>query len=156
PCCAECQPGRHHVRRLVRSDETDMGLVGSHQPANVMSAWLALCAAGSEYEVPLAELTGALEHPQLAGRFHRVGNVIFDVAHNPAGLAVVAGTLRQLDVPKPITALVGILGDKDWRPMIESLAGVATEIIATTPPTAPAERRWNLDDVSRFAREANV
>jgi dihydrofolate synthase/folylpolyglutamate synthase len=40
--------------------------------------------------------------------------------------------------------------------MIESLAGVATEIIATTPPTAPAERRWHLEDVSRFAREAGI
>jgi dihydrofolate synthase / folylpolyglutamate synthase len=138
------------------AQEIHIGLVGSHQPDNVMNAWLALCAAGKDYEVPLSHLTPALEDLQLAGRFHRVGNIIFDVAHNPAGAAVVAGTIRQLDLPQPVTALVGILGDKDWRPMIESLAGVAAEIVATTPPTAPAERRWHLEDVSRFAREAGI
>ena len=40
--------------------------------------------------------------------------------------------------------------------MIESIGSVASEIIATMPPTAPAERRWNLDDVARYAREAAI
>ena len=136
--------------------EIHIGLVGSQQPANVLTAWLALCAAGGQYEVPLADLTPALHDLQLAGRFHRVGNVIFDVAHNPAGAAMVAGTIRSLDLPQPIVGLVGILSDKDWRPMLRSIAGVTSELIVTTPPTAPAERRWNLEDVSRFAREAGI
>ena len=136
--------------------EIHIGLVGSHQPANALTAWLAACAAGSRFEVPLGDLTPALHDLTLAGRFHRVGHIIFDVAHNPAGAAVVAGTMRSLELPKPVTALVGILGDKDWRPMIESIAGVASEIIATVPPSAPAERRWHLEDVSRFAREAGI
>ena len=136
--------------------EIHIGLVGSHQPANAITAWLAACAAGNRYEVPLQALTPALSDLQLAGRFHRVGHIIFDVAHNPAGAAVVAGTMRSLDLPQPVTALVGVLGDKDWRPMLESIAGVAAEIIATMPPTAPAERRWHLEDVSRFAREAGI
>ena len=133
-----------------------IGLVGSHQPANVMTAWLALCAAGDRYAVPLTEMTPALEHLQLAGRFHRVGHIIFDVAHNPAGAAVVAGTMRALELSQPVTALVGILADKDWRPMLESISSVAPEIIATMPPSAPAERRWPLDEVARFAREAGI
>ena len=136
--------------------EIRVGLIGSHQPGNVMTAWLALCAAGRKYELGLKELTPALASLQLAGRFHRVGHIIFDVAHNPAGAAVVAGTMRSLDLPKPITALVGILGDKDWRPMIESIASVASEIIATMPPTAPVERRWQLDEVTRYARESGI
>jgi dihydrofolate synthase/folylpolyglutamate synthase len=133
-----------------------VGLIGSHQPGNVMTAWLALCAAGEQYALSLKELTPALEQLQLPGRFHRVGHVIFDVAHNPAGAAVVAGTMRTLDLPKPINALVGILSDKDWRPMLESVGSVASEIIATTPPTAPVERRWNLDEVLRYAREVGL
>jgi dihydrofolate synthase/folylpolyglutamate synthase len=136
--------------------EIRVGLIGSHQPGNVMTAWLALCAAGREYEIGLKDLTAALAKLQLAGRFHRVGHIIFDVAHNPAGAAVVAGTMRSLDLPKPITALVGILGDKDWRPMIQSISSVAAEIIATLPPTAPVERRWQLDEVTRYAREAGI
>jgi dihydrofolate synthase/folylpolyglutamate synthase len=136
--------------------EIHIGLVGSHQPANVLTAWLALCAAGSRYELPLTNLTPALHDLQLPGRFYRAGNVIFDVAHNPAGAAVVAGTVRALNIAPPVVALVGILSDKDWRPMIRSIGSVATEVIATTPPTAPAERRWHLEDVSRYAREVGV
>ena len=133
-----------------------VGLIGSHQPGNVMTAWLALCAAGPQYEMSLKELTPALGKLQLAGRFHRVGHIIFDVAHNPAGAAVVAGTMRSLDLPQPVNALVGVLGDKDWRPMIESIGSVASEIIATMPPTAPVERRWTLDEVARHAREVGL
>jgi dihydrofolate synthase/folylpolyglutamate synthase len=136
--------------------EVNIGLIGSHQPANVMTAWMALCAAGDKYEMPLNGLSAALQSLQLPGRFQRVGHIIFDVAHNPAGAAVLAGTLRSLDLPQPVTALVGILGDKDWRPMLESIASVAQDVIATTPPTAPAERRWHLEDVARFAREAGI
>jgi dihydrofolate synthase/folylpolyglutamate synthase len=136
--------------------EVHIGLVGSHQPANVLTAWLALCAAGERYETPLRDLTAALHDLQLPGRFHRVGNIIFDVAHNPAGAAVVAGTVRALELPQPIIALVGILADKDWRPMLRSIAGVSSEIIATMPPSAPAERRWHLEDVSRYARDVGI
>jgi dihydrofolate synthase/folylpolyglutamate synthase len=136
--------------------EIHIGLIGSHQPANVLTAWLALCAAGDRFAVPLEHLTPALHDLQLAGRFQRVGNVIFDVAHNPAGAAVVAGTVRSLELPGPIVSLVGILGDKDWRPMIQSIAGVSSEVIATTPPSAPPERRWSLSDVARFGREAGL
>jgi dihydrofolate synthase/folylpolyglutamate synthase len=133
-----------------------VGLVGSHQPANVMTAWLALCAAGEEYAVSLKDLTPALSKLQLAGRFQRVGHIIFDVAHNPAGAAVVAGTIRSLGLPKPLGALIGVLSDKDWRPMLDSIGSVASEIIATTPPSAPVERRWNLDEVARYARESGI
>jgi dihydrofolate synthase/folylpolyglutamate synthase len=133
-----------------------VGLIGSHQPGNVLTAWLALCAAGDQYAVSLKELTPALAKLQLAGRFQRVGHIIFDVAHNPAGAAVVAGTVRSLGIQKPIGALIGILSDKDWRPMLESIGSVASEIIATMPPSAPAERRWNLDEVARYARESAI
>lgn len=136
--------------------EARIGLVGSHQPANVLTAWLGLCASGPRYEVPLESITSAVGTLTLPGRFHRVGNVIFDVAHNPAGAAVVAGTLRALSLPNPVVALVGVLGDKDWRPMLQSIGSVSNEIIATMPPSAPAERRWHLGDVVRFAREAGL
>jgi dihydrofolate synthase/folylpolyglutamate synthase len=136
--------------------ETRVGLIGSHQPGNIMTAWLALQAAGGEWAVALNEIQASVGGLKLPGRFHREGNIVLDVAHNPAGMAVVAGTLARLDVPKPVVALVGILSDKDWRAMLRAVATVADEIIATVPPTAPAERRWNLEEVARFARDASM
>jgi dihydrofolate synthase/folylpolyglutamate synthase len=133
--------------------QATIGLIGSHQPHNAMTAWLALQAAGAPYAMPLATIEPALAGLTLPGRFHRVGSVIFDVAHNPAGASVVAGALSSLGLPRPLTILVGVLADKDWRAMIRTLAGVADEIVATLAPTAPAERRWHLEDVTRFARE---
>ena len=136
--------------------EATIGLIGTHQPHNVLTAWLALESAGDPYRVPLSALGTALGTLTLPGRFQRVGDIIFDVAHNPAGASVVAGTLTSLNLPKPITALVGILADKDWRAMIRTLGGAVDEIIATISPTAPPERRWHLDDVAKFARESGI
>lgn len=136
--------------------EVAIGLVGTHQPHNVLTAWLALDAARDRFRVPLSAIGSALTTLTLPGRFQRVGNVIFDVAHNPAGASVVAGTLASLTLPEPITALVGILADKEWRSMLRTLSGSVDEIIATIPPTAPVERRWHLDDVAKFARQAGI
>ncbi len=136
--------------------EAVIGLVGTHQPHNVLTAWLALESAGDPYRVPLSAVGSALRTLVLPGRFQRVGDIIFDVAHNPAGAAVVAGTLASLDLAKPITALVGILADKDWRAMIRTLAGSVDEIVAATPPTAPVERRWHLEDVAKFGRQSGI
>ena len=141
-----------------KGEEVDaaIGLIGTHQPHNVLTAWVALDAAGERFRAPLSAIGAALGTLTLAGRFQRVGNVIFDVAHNPAGAAVVAGTLASLDLPQPVTVLAGVLADKDWRAMIATLGTVADEIIATMPPSAPPDRRWNLDDVAKFGREAGM
>ena len=40
--------------------------------------------------------------------------------------------------------------------MIRTLAGSVDEIIATAPPSAPPERRWHLDDVGKFAKQAGI
>ena len=147
---------RFSVRSGTDDVDTTIGLIGTHQPHNVLTAWLALDAAGERFGVPLSAIGPALGSLTLAGRFQRVRNVIFDVAHNPAGAAVVSGTLGSLALPKPVTLLVGILADKDWRAMLTTLARSADEVIATIPPTAPIERRWRLDEVAKFAREAGI
>lgn len=139
----------------VEVDST-IGLTGSHQPGNALTAWLGLEAAANQYRVPLSAVGDALGTLRVPGRFQRVGDVIFDVAHNPAGALALVGTIAALDLAKPITALVGILGDKDWRAMIHTLSGVTTEIIATAPPTAPPERVWHLEDVAQFGRQEGI
>jgi dihydrofolate synthase/folylpolyglutamate synthase len=149
--------GTHFAAGVGQEDvQIHIGMIGSHQPANALTAWLALCAAGDKYAVRLEELSGVLKDVRLPGRFDRVGSVIFDVAHNPAGAAVVAGTVKLLDTRQPVVALVGILADKDWRPMLHSIAGVSEEVIVSIPPSAPVERRWNLEEVARFARESGL
>jgi dihydrofolate synthase/folylpolyglutamate synthase len=116
-----------------------------------MCAWLALRAAGRSYEVPLAEVGPVLEGLTLPGRFQRMGNLIFDVAHNPAGAAVLAETVKSVAPRRPITVLLAVLGDKDWRGMLSHLSTIADRIVVSMPPTAPSDRRWKLQEVREFA-----
>jgi dihydrofolate synthase/folylpolyglutamate synthase len=73
---------------------------------------------------------------------------IFDVAHNPAGVAVLARALDALDLPRPVVLLAGILSDKEWDEMLPPLLSRVQGCILSVAPTAPAERRWNVDQVA--------
>jgi dihydrofolate synthase / folylpolyglutamate synthase len=68
---------------------------------------------------------------------------IFDVAHNPAGVAALATTLDSLDLPRPVVLLAGILADKEWGEMLPPLLARVDGAVLTVPPTAPPERRWD-------------
>jgi dihydrofolate synthase / folylpolyglutamate synthase len=68
---------------------------------------------------------------------------LLDVAHNPAGVASLLGTLEALDLPRPLVVLFGVLGDKDWRGMLPPLLERADAAVLTVPWTAPLDRRWD-------------
>ena len=93
---------------------------------------------------------------RLAGRFHRWGRWLFDVAHNPDGAATVAANLLDVGVPHPIVAVVCVLRDKDWRGILHALSAVADQIILTSAPTAPVSRAWNLTEVDAWVRTVGI
>jgi dihydrofolate synthase/folylpolyglutamate synthase len=45
-----------------------------------------------------------------------------------------------------------VLGDKDWRAMIDALAPVVSRFVLTNAPTAPSSRAWSLRDATNYAR----
>jgi dihydrofolate synthase/folylpolyglutamate synthase len=77
---------------------------------------------------------------------------VFDVAHNPDGAAVVAGTLRAAGLPRPRTALLTVLRDKDWRGIMRALAPEVDRLVLTSAPTAPASRAWDPAEALDHAR----
>jgi len=91
---------------------------------------------------------------QLPGRFDRRGRWIFDVAHNPAGVEVLLSALAAARPSRPLHALVGILADKEWASMVRSLAAAVDGLWVTDPPSAPPERRWDLDTVGPSVRRS--
>ena len=93
---------------------------------------------------------------RLPGRFQILGNCVLDVAHNPDGLKSLTSTLSQLNMDRPIVAILGVLIDKDWRQMMTILAQSVDEIVLVAPPTAPASRAWNVDEAHSFALEQGV
>ncbi|MFL5618312.1 MAG: bifunctional folylpolyglutamate synthase/dihydrofolate synthase [Gemmatimonadaceae bacterium] len=126
-------------------------LVGQHQAANFAFTLLLLDAAGPPFATTLADAARAAASITLPGRFQRVGHWIFDVAHNPDGARTLAATLSSVDDGRRITVLLCVLGDKDWRAMIEALRPIAARFIITDAPSAPASRRWPLHEAARHA-----
>ncbi len=127
------------------------GLVGTYQAENAALALQVLEALPEPWRVLRARARQALPRVRLPGRLQRVGRYLFDVAHNPAGARVLASALGELAVERPLTAVVGVLADKDWSGMLQALAPVVDRVLLTTAPTAPAERRWVLADVAAAA-----
>ena len=68
---------------------------------------------------------------------------LFDVAHNPAGIATLVDTLERLALPRPRVALVGVLADKDWLQMLPPICDRLDHVFLTQPRSAPADRRWD-------------
>jgi len=44
-----------------------------------------------------------------------------------------------------------VLGDKDWRGIIDALTPVIDRFVITNAPSAPAERRWNAEEAHAYA-----
>ncbi|HJP60672.1 MAG TPA: folylpolyglutamate synthase/dihydrofolate synthase family protein [Gemmatimonadaceae bacterium] len=131
-------------------------LIGSYQARNTTTAIATLDAMGGGLTPPPEELTLALSKVFLPGRFQRHGKFIFDVAHNPAAARTVADNLVALNPVHPRTALLAVLGDKDWRGFIDALAPVVDRILITNAPSAPPERRWNADEAHAYALAQGV
>jgi dihydrofolate synthase/folylpolyglutamate synthase len=127
-------------------------LIGEYQARNTATAIATLRTMGSKYLPPANEMSAALSHVFLPGRFQRRGKFIFDVAHNPAGARTVAQGIVAIDPPRPRTALVAVLADKDWRGIIRELASAVDRFLFTNAPSAPADRRWDPEEAHSFAK----
>jgi dihydrofolate synthase/folylpolyglutamate synthase len=136
--------------------EGPLGLEGPHQPRNAAVAAALLAALPDRWRPPPAALAAGFARARVPGRFDRRGRWIFDVAHNPAGMAVLLEALAKTQPPRPVHALVGILRDKAWAEMLEVLAGAVDRIWLTMPPTAPKDRRWDLAEVGNAVGAARA
>lgn len=147
-------PAGTRFRLCALGDEqvVETPLVGRHQAANFAFTLVLLDAAGPPFAVPLAEAVESVRSVRLPGRFQRTGRWIFDVAHNPDGARTLAGSLRLVEHERPVVALLCVLGDKDWRAMLDALAPVVSRFVLTNAPTAPASRAWSLTHAVEYAR----
>ena len=129
-----------------------LGLRGPHQSAN---AWVAV-AALNELPASLGGEVGEAIPPSFAwawvpGRCDVRGPWIFDVAHNPDGIAVLVGALAELGPRRPLHAVVGVRTDKEWPGMLAALAPVVDRLVLTVPPSLPAAQRWTGAAVSAWS-----
>jgi len=147
---------RFHLRALGDERVIETPLVGRHQAPNFAFTLALLDAAGDPFRVSLADAAESVRRVRLPGRFQRVGRWIFDVAHNSDGVKTLAASLASVSFERPLAALICILGDKDWRAMIDSLAPSVDMFVFTDAPTAPASRAWPLADALSYARDKGL
>ncbi len=127
-------------------------LLGEHQASNAALAIAMTEAAGRPFALTAVELQAALRTVRLPGRFHRVGRMIFDVAHNADGATVLTRTLRALGVERPLVGIVCILADKDWQSILDALSPALDELVLVNAPTAPSSRMWRIEEAYAYAR----
>ena len=87
---------------------------GPHQRRNAAVALAALEALPAPWRPDAGAIERGFADAFIAGRLDRRGHWLFDVAHNPDGMRTLVRPWAELEVPRPIHALVSILGDKDW------------------------------------------
>jgi len=127
-----------------------LGLAGAHQVANASLALALLRRLPPSFAVDAAAIADGLAAARIPGRFDRRGRWLFDVAHNPDGMRALVAALRDAALPRPVTAVVAILGDKAWSEMLAVLAPAVDAMILTRAPTAPVERAWDLEAAGRW------
>jgi len=135
-----------------------LGMLGLHQIEN------AACALGVVHAlrqtgrcVPESAIRDGLARASWPGRFEvlsRKPYVIIDGAHNPEGAAALASTYRELFPDRRCVLVMGVLGDKDVGPVVETLGPLARRVIVTKPnhPT----RSLEPERLAQVVREAGL
>jgi dihydrofolate synthase/folylpolyglutamate synthase len=134
-------------------------LAGPHQRRNAGVAHGILMALPPRWRPDPEALARGFAEAWLPGRLDRRGKWLFDVAHNPDGIRSLVTALEAIRPPRPIHALVSILGDKEWPGMLVQLDRAIDRGVLTVAPTAAGRgwdaawlRRWLGDDSRPPAR----
>jgi dihydrofolate synthase/folylpolyglutamate synthase len=131
-----------------------LGLAGPHQRRNAAVAAAILAALPPAYQPPARAIEQGFARAHVPGRFDRRGRWVFDVAHNPDGMGALARAIEAAGLPRPVHALVSILGDKEWPEMLVTLDGAIDKGVLTMAPTA-AERGWDATWLKEWLHRAD-
>ena len=77
--------------------------------------------------------------------------VVFDCAHNPAGIYTVTRYLES-ELKSKVQLVFGVLQTKDWQKMIDTLMPFAEELILLKPKT---DRALPLDELEKYIKSKN-
>jgi dihydrofolate synthase/folylpolyglutamate synthase len=122
---------------------------GEHQQRNFAVAR----AAAEAYHGPLDEkaVREAAAATLVPGRFQIVDEApatIIDGAHNAAGMAALAESLRAFADGRPIVACVSVLDDKDAAGMLRELLPLCAEVVFTQSSNPRALPAGTLESLS--------
>ena len=88
------------------------------------------------YPVSTSAMVEGLQSVEWPGRFELVASsprVVLDGAHNPAGAVALRESLKEEFPYRHLILLIGILKDKDFRTILQTLAPLADHVILSRP-----------------------
>ncbi|SHE91521.1 bifunctional folylpolyglutamate synthase/dihydrofolate synthase [Alkalibacter saccharofermentans] len=116
--------------------EFKLSLLGDHQVTNSLTALTALeILAEKGYAVSKDAIRESMSSIVFPGRFERITEsplTIIDGAHNLNGFEALTKTLTRY-LNKKINVVIGILGDKDYGPMLKEIAPFTKKFFTVTP-----------------------
>jgi len=130
-------------------------LLGDHQQLNAALALTTVDVLQPQIPVSDAQIRTGLAQVNWPGRLQLVTRpggqqILLDGAHNLAGVEALAVALRQHFPNAKPTLILGMLADKDWRPMCARLATLARRIL--TVPVG-SERTAKAAELAAVCRE---
>jgi dihydrofolate synthase / folylpolyglutamate synthase len=128
-------------------------LFGDHQAANAALAIAAVESfiGGGTLALNQDVLAEGIATASSPGRLQVIGNeptVLVDAAHNPHGAAALAVAITEYFTFDHVTAVVGILGDKDAAGILRELDAVVDDVVITQ---STSDRAVDADDLAAVA-----
>ncbi len=137
-------------------DAATLPLLGEHQKTNAALALAMVEVLQKQIPVSEEKIREGLQNVNWPGRLQLIEKptgqkFLLDGAHNVAGVEALRAALPA---GVPLTFIVGFLGDKDWRPMCEILAPLASKIFCVPVASARTADACELAEIFRAANPA--
>lgn len=129
-------------------------LRGSYQTENAaLAIEIAQALRRRHFTISQMAIENGIAQASWPGRFEVVGHdpeFVVDGGHNPQGARALAASL-DLNYPgRDAVLLVGVLADKDYRPMLETVLPYAKAVVCIEPPNP---RALPVADLAQVVRE---
>ena len=139
-------------RILYRGQEIFIPLPGPHQVLNSITAVEALSAlSSSRFALPPSAIAAGIAAARFPARLELLRQsppVLLDGAHNPNGGRALCDAVKSRGL-HDLTAVVGMLRDKDCLPVLRMMAPYCARMIVTTVPNP---RSYPAEEFAELAR----
>jgi len=155
-------PGKRLENRVDYGGyQASLGLPGRHQANHAAMAVEIALALWREYgyEIPDEAILQGLAEARMPARIEvlrRRPLLLVDGCHNPDGARVLAETLAKAQYEENLVGVLGMLADKDYKTMLETLAPCFAKVYTVTPDCPRALSAQDLQREARFYMDAEA
>lgn len=138
---------------IYKSKEYTLGLKGEYQSENASVVYEIIGAMRERgYGIPEKALEDGYKYSTISARYEFLPpNIIIDGGHNPGGIDALKKSLAKEN--KPITLVLAMMKDKDYRQCISDIVSVAECVVATE---IDMPRCLKAEEIKKVCRDLEV